>query len=504
MTRVRILFILFLFLTIISCKVDPPDQQASAGGPAGAAARLTTTEFSKLDAQQQYQVANKLMGTLFKGVSPEDFFDLTAGTAELKVGAGKTILGDVEKALKKPLANPGAYLERISLNHLFVEERRATAESLAIIREYPLSKSSFEAWMAYVLANTILFSPAEEIDSADFVDVQKVYNKLVDRLAAGDSVREIVYKHMVSQENWRRFRSPEDNTREMIEIYLGLFDRDEDVPKASIACKNWYLTGEAEGYQLVVGLDENTEPQRIFDRWVTTCQEFYRAVADHPLVIPRIVTVLVDHFFTDSSSEMRADMVKSIVSARPASFHDIFTHIILSRTYLLKAERPKSLEETFFNLADRIHWQADNRFYRNLTNPSGNSSFPTLHNMKQPNMSLKLGRFAQQPLDSLSFAYYHQAIRERLLLDRKTNAFSTTDAGWQTEFLQQADFLSGDDFVNYLFVAVLGRKASTDELATLNAQFTAMGFDQDKLAQTMITLDYFSRLVELYYMKAIG
>ena len=61
-------------------------------------------------------------------------------------------------------------------------------------------------------------------------------------------------------------------------------------------------------------------------------------------------------------------------------------------------DTPKSLEEAFFNVADRIKWQASAGFYNSLTNPSTSSNFPTMTLMKQPNMSLKLGRFAQQPL----------------------------------------------------------------------------------------------------------
>lgn len=91
---------------------------------------------------------------------------------------------------------------------------------------------------------------------------------------------------MISQENWRRFRSPEDNTREMIEIFLGLFDQDAEVPKASIACKNWSLTDDEQGYQLVIGFDENTEPQEVLGAAILSCYDFYQAVAQHPLLIP--------------------------------------------------------------------------------------------------------------------------------------------------------------------------------------------------------------------------
>jgi hypothetical protein len=93
---------------------------------------------------------------------------------------------------------------------------------------------------------------------------------------------------MISQENWRRFRSPEDNTREMMEIFLRRF-KDEEVPKAALACKNWSLTGQDQGYQFVIDFDENTEPQNTLDTNVTTSWDFYRAIAEHPDPIHTVI-----------------------------------------------------------------------------------------------------------------------------------------------------------------------------------------------------------------------
>jgi len=505
MTKTHLISLCVILLFLTACTAEPPKQKNSSqqSGPKGAAAKLTVEEYDALSAEQQYQVSNKLMATFFKGVPASEFFDFTAGIDTLEVSGGVDYVKAVESALGKKLENPSAYLARVADRNNFTETRQTTAESIAIIREYPLSKNMFEAWMAYTLANTILFSPAEEIDSADFIDAQRVYAKLVDRMAAGEGMRDIVYKHMVSQENWRRFRSPEDNTREMIEIYLGLFDRDADVPLAALACKNWYLTGENEGYELVVALDENTEPQRVLDTWVTTCFDFYRTVADHPLLIPRVITVLVDHFFPEDSSTLRAELVQSIANTNPTTFHEIFKAIVLSKEYLINNERPMSLEEAFFNVADRIRWKPWASFYNSLTNPSMSSNFPTLHLLKQPNMSLKLGRFSAQPLDSLSFAYYHQLVRQYLLLDLKSSAFNVNDGGWSPQLMEEGDFLIEDEYLQYLFISVLGRKANQTELDALNAVIVERGYEENRLGQTMLVFDYMSRLPEVYYLQAV-
>lgn len=492
-------------LALVACSADKLQQESEAGpwaSPEGAAARLTGAEYSALPPEQQFHVANKLAGTLFKGVPASQFFDLSAGVETLQVDGGADYVNKTAVQLGQRLKNPTAFVDRFKARYSFEESRRATAEPLAAIFEYPISRDQFELWAAYTLANTILFSPAEEIDSASYVDVANVHDGLVKALRENATIREIIFAHMVSEANWRRFRSPEDNTREMIEIYLGLFDRDEDVPRASIACKNWYITDDEEGYQLKRDvLEENRVPQKVLDQWVTTCEDFFRLVAGHPLVIPRMVTVLVDHFFPNFSAEQRAALVQSIAATQPERFQDIFAAIILSREYLLNNERPQSLEETLFNVAGRLQWTPRRGFFSALTNPDP-AAVATLHNMKQPAMSLKLGRWKDQPMDSLSFAHYHRALREQVLIDIRANVLDKGDGGWSLEVVRAADFMPKKDFVQYLFLSVLSRKASEQELATLTEIIAEAKAEAKPEDTALIVFDYISRLPELYYLTA--
>jgi len=508
------LIIFSLVVSLLACKASnlEEDTQTSYENPTGAAERFSDAEFNSLPPLQQYQVANKLKATFYKGIKADEFFDLTAGTENLKTKSQQNLISNTANNLKQHLRNKEAYVARLESRFVFTRrdndtkaaEHKPSAEPLATIHLFPESRDLMESWMAYTLANTILFSPAAEIDSASYIDVQNIYSGLTDAMNSGKTIREIIFTHMKSEANWRRFRSPEDNTREMIEIYLGLFDRDEDVPKASLACKDWSITDDEDGYQLQTDkLKENREPQYVLDQWVTSCEDFYQVVASHPLVIPRITTVLVDKFFPDASSEKRAALVQSIANTNPSHFFDIFTAIIFSREYLLNSQKPKNLEETFFNLAERIHWEADKRFFYYLTDPDQGASFPTLHKMKQPAMTLKLGRWMTQPLDSLSFAYYHEAIREQLLIKRKTESFRSDRRGWTTEYLKAADFLEKDQFINYLFISVLARKTTDDELSQLNTIISEGGHEKDFNAIAMIILDYLSRLPELYYFRAV-
>lgn len=84
----------------------------------------------------------------------------------------------------------------------------------------------------------------------------------------------------------------------------------------------------------------------------------------------------------------------------------------------MNTERPKSFEENFFSMADRLQWETRQDTFIGLSRGSGALRRAELAEMGWPSMSLKLGRLAGIPLDSLSFANYHKGLREGLLADR--------------------------------------------------------------------------------------
>jgi hypothetical protein len=218
-------------------------------------------------------------------------------------------------------------------------------------------------------------------------------------------------------------------------------------------------------------------------------------------LIPTVVSTLVDVFFAGSLAEDRQRITDDIVAEEPSTFNEIFVNILFSKEFLIKIERPKQFEELFLGLASRIDWYANQSFFKNINRQSSNSSFPSLNNMKQASMTYKLGRQVNIPLDTLSFAFYHKAIRERLLIDRKGNPDNVNDGGWQESFI--AVDMVGDDFIDYLFLAVLSRKASPQELDMLNTIIADRGYDRNdrKMQQAMIVMDYLSRLSELYFTQ---
>ena len=527
-------------LAMVACKPGSP-QEKDTYKAQGAAAALSESEYNRLTPLQQYQVSNRLMAAFFKGVPAQEFFDastISDSEADLRLSDnGADYITKIKEKLTFNLENRRSYYTKVVGDaenpgrYEFSNEERVPMEyPLAYLYELPLSDEFYARWIAYKLMNTILFSPAEEIDSAFPEDADIMFEALAEGILNQVPIRTLIYQHEISQTNWRRFRSPEDNTREMIEIYLGLFDRDEDVPKASIACKNWYLTDEDLGYELKnPQANNNTEPQLVLDNyWVTTCEDFMQAVANHPLVIPRIATVLTDHMLdVNYDPDKKAKFIASVAGAHPTTFTEMFNAILFSKEFLMNMERPKYFEESFFNIAGRIYWTPYSRFFRELAQASagGMDLGTNLFVMNQPTLSLKLGRWPTVPLDSLGFSYYHKGIREVALLKRKSNydnPASTNYYGWDTRFVDSGvDYLQEDAFINYIFISVAGRYATQTELDEINNIIsTAKNDAGDPLFNTtstnlntivgtrrniaMLTMDYISRVADTYFYNAVN
>jgi hypothetical protein len=507
MKKISIPAIFLLFLFLVACESGGGSGESgggSSGGVADSVQKFSSSDYDALSSEQKYAVSNKLAATLFKGVPVDEFYDIGPDTgAEFTATSNLNKIAEIEEKLSESLNNEDEILFRIDNTYVFDSRAESLQYPLAMLFEYPLSREYFEIWMAYILSNTIFFSPAVELETVDYTDIQDIFYRLVNMIGEGSTIRQIVYEHMISQENWRRFRSPEDNTREMMEIFLRRFE-DSEVPLAAAACKNWSLTDDSEGYQLVIGFDENTQPVDILDTTVVDCYDFYQAVADHNDLIPAITAALVDIFFDGYPDEKKEQITGEIISSNPLTFMDLFSTILFSKEYLLNASRPQKFEETFFNIAHRIGWFAPGNFFRNINPRNTSSSFPSQYNMKQAPLTYKLGQPAAVPLDTLSFSYFHKAVREKLLLDRKTDDFNNNDGGWQSSFVEVN--YEGDDFINYLFLSVLSRKPYPEELDELNRIIASRGYDKSErhMHQAMIILDYFSRLSELYYFQPIN
>lgn len=64
--------ILMAALTILGCSPDAPTGNTSSGVKVYSG-ELSKADYDALSNQQKYQVANKLLGTMFKGVPVDEF-----------------------------------------------------------------------------------------------------------------------------------------------------------------------------------------------------------------------------------------------------------------------------------------------------------------------------------------------------------------------------------------------------------------------------------------------
>ena len=502
----KIVITALLVISLWGCVESSVDTNEQSE-PAVTTTDLTTTE--NLSVESEYQVVNKLLGTLYKGTPVQDFFNIKEGLEQPVVNDQAVSIEAIRLQLESPDEYYSSYIERVNDKYFYDEGRLRNTRSypMAVLYELPLSTQYYSRWMAYFLTNTILFSPGYELESVDHTDVESVYNNLVFMLDENRTTAEIIYSHMISEENWRRFRSPEDNTREMMEIYLHQFI-DDEVPKASTACQNWYLTDGNEGYQLRKGLNINSTPQQslLGHDDIVSCNDFYKALSEHPNLIPNITRILVSHLFAGTSASDQSLFTERLLASNPTTFKEIFDKILFSEEYLLGSSRTKTYEETVLGTASRMDWYAGRDFFYNLTDGNPGDTPTDLSEINQNPLSYKLGRSVETPLDSLSFAYYHKSVRDQLLLDRRTSTDPsyTYDGGWRSGFIEgdELNILSDQDFVRYLFLSVLARQATAEEIADLENLFVELETEGNRLEMAMISLDYFSRLSELYILPS--
>lgn len=557
-------------VSLIGCDPGTPSGQTDFSS-GGAAAPLSQAEFNNLSAEQQYQVASKIYGTFFRGISADEFFDMSSGLDNLKA-RNLNFLNDTKNLLSTNLdlevvsgydkaidglddkfSNPDPDVARYFFDTRtdLESNQRPRQIPLARIKDYPISRDLYVNWMAYFLANTIMYSPAEEMESSDMLDVQRMYRFLYNEIKKESSIQQMVRSVLPSLARWRVARTSQNFALEAFENYLGLFQDGnplgdplvdptspiiESLPtsieNAGDACRDLFLTRATDDYLIGQTDFPNTTPKLILEEsFVTTCSDVYDVVAGHSSLTPRAVEVIINYFFPGQKLRDKRLAVRSaIIASNPKTYEDIFNAIIFSKEYLLNAQRPKSFEENFMPMLDTLKWDIKaNRSPVNksifISMASSENSTTYLGGMGWNAMSLKIGRLPNVPLDALSFGNYHKAVRESLLLNTNSYSGGSSDAGVGLIYDENRDLLvfiesmTPDDYIDYLFLNTLHRKATTTERQGLydflvntrnytNTE-TVLGVDTEVIRTdqylnfTEDVFDYISRLPELYYFPSI-
>ena len=488
---------------------------------------LTDSTFNALSSSKKLQVANTLLSTLFFGYPQDVLLE--------KINSGHFI-SSVYVDMQEDRTDK-ALLEEYILDDDKFRQYSSYNEPQAInilSRFYAMKELDsyfLKNWIAYILTQTIMFSPAYELDTTHTPNIANVYNRIVSSLTEESGMRHITYLHMMSEDNWRRFRSPEDNGREMLEIFL--YDtNDSHVPIAGQALKNWRLN--TDGDTLEVGLNQNREPLHLFGAVIVDGVDFYRELVKSDLFTQGIIRRLVDFFFPQYTHLQKESISQKIMLTQPETWQDIMLQIVFSEAYLLHNHRAKSAEENFFSLSKKMDFKHNRSTFYYLKD--------ALEEMHQASMKYKLGKTNRVPLDTLSFAHYHKYIREELLL-RKSNPSKIDDYnswsrhGWGSDFVDMKHFTfninntteSLDAFIHYIFKTVVYRSATALELQFFRTHMTyvdngtkhfhwafnmfATYDDANKQISkrekrrtyiAMLVLDYLSRLDTTYTQKEVN
>jgi hypothetical protein len=600
MSVYRSILVVVMSGALMACDPSPPQNQSGSNNVLQTADfTLSQSEFDELPADTQYMLANKALSTMYRGLPLDEFFDLTQGL-ENPVVQQANFISNSQIALQTPLESNELTVLRQRLfgvedtiettdvdesipARFTIDDNHPHQYYMARIQTYPLSQDMFVSWMSYFLANTIMFSPAREMDSTNSQDITRVLGYLEKSLREKTAIRDVVRGWMHNLSRWRVSRSPENHALEMFELYLGVFndtaEEQQNTENGGIVCDSWMLTDNDADYQLLPDpvKPEGTQALKVFGKYVSTCDELYDVVAGHPLLIPRVVEVIVNYFLDGAPGALKTQLIQDISSTGPTTFDDVFLAVIYSEAFLLQAERPKTFEETTFGFLHAMHWtpransgNLDERTLDIMLDSTNNNSSMAVHNMGWAAMDSKIGRTPFVPMDALSFATYHKGVRESVLLqqrafdgcqhpstqykgcrnkrtDQELDEFEGLpypqvdgafyEAG--TENLKpQLENLTATEFVDFIFLTALGRRAETDEMDALlneagedirdelnvivddNRDYIRE--DEDGVLQLRKTdgedllwenrtddfaeviLDYISRLPEFYYYKAVN
>ncbi len=473
--------------------------------------QMNDNTFNSLDEKSKLIVADKLLSTLFFGMPYYELKEL--------IDSGKFI-STIRNNLSLEQNNLDEMEDIMNNKNLFEYPSWGRSEVYKILERFyvlkKLDKHYLDLWSAYVLTQTIMFSPAYELASSHSPNITRVYTRLVRCFKDGNSLGYTAFLHMISEDNWRRFRSPEDNGREMLEIFAGDYD-DSHVPIAATALKNWKLDRDYD--TLVIGLDENRKPLSLFGTTIYNGFDFYRELAKSEAFVYTVSKRMVDFYFPTFSQKEKERIASLVASSKPETWQDILLQIVFSKEYLLYSDRLKSAEENFFSFAKKTYYKHDKMWFVRFSN--------YLDDMGQSSMKYKLGKGSEVPLDTKSFMSYHKVLREEMFLanvsEKDLNNYDWGRNGWiQKEFLSEDKFQGimfnenkkfVDRLVDYLFLTVVARSADDEEKALFEKHMLKDDgkfennfklYDLDaRVRAAILVMDYLSRLKEAYRYKRV-
>ncbi|WP_417597459.1 hypothetical protein [Oceanospirillum sp.] len=203
------------------------------------------------------------------------------------------------------------------------------------------SKEYFDLWITYQLLNSFVLAMGDELDTVSSARINTHIEMIRTSVEHNESVKSLMLDYFMSDIFWARFRSPEDNGREVFEIYLGDF-RDEIVPVVAKILQN-YSFNEDQGTLEIDSFNRNAELQNIDGTQLTTPYQLYSYVVNHKQFLPHIYKHIVKSLYGYEAN----NVIQSMSSKGLTTFREIFIEA-LTHPSLKKVKRAKYPEEILF------------------------------------------------------------------------------------------------------------------------------------------------------------
>lgn len=446
---------------------------------------ISDSDLNSLPIQQKRYAIDKILTSFYIGLSPSGMDQLITSTKPVS-----TLLDMFAQSNPAKLYEIENNLE----NYHYHWKNKVAAKSLGRLFLLPVSKEYIDMWTAYQLANSKFYSASLELNTVEDGTGVNLSQSLYKDISNDTPISAMLYNYLDSEEHWSRFRSPEDNTREVLELQLGIFE-DSLVPLASQACQN-YSYNEREK-NLIIDFNYNYTPINIFESTIYSCDQFYNLVSKQELVKEEFIKYFVEVYLPLLSSSEKDNFINEIKQLELNTYKDILVAIIFSDKFIFEGEKMRSIEELYLSYAKKVDYipsLSSFKYFAELAYDSGQSI-----------MYHKLGRAPSVPNDILSYATLSKGLRDKILMDIKYNMFNEWDSGWSSVFMESVEFTSIKTMCDSLSLHMLNKTCDQDELELFENIFSEYNLSSDyhKSIMVQVVLDYFSQLPQTYVSNSI-
>jgi hypothetical protein len=137
--------------------------------------QLTDNKFNTYTLAKKLRIANSLLSTLFFGYPQNTLLE--------KINSG-TFISDLREGLAEDRIDKGWLESYIIDDEIFRQyDRWAEPQAITILTRFyampELDSYFLKNWIAYILTQTIMFSPAYELESTHTPNIANVYNRIV-------------------------------------------------------------------------------------------------------------------------------------------------------------------------------------------------------------------------------------------------------------------------------------------------------------------------------------